>query len=420
VMTEEKFIFHVDANSAYLSWEAVYRMQHGDPLDLRQVPSAIGGDPIKRSGIILAASKPAKKLGIRTGEVLNEAFKKCPHLIIAKPNYHMYMQCSRAMVEILQKYSPRVQKFSVDECFVDMCNFSLSRDQAVATAYKIKDEIHKTLGFTVNIGVGTNKITAKMASELEKPNRVHTLFPEEIEKKLWPLAVEELFGVGRGIGPKLRRLGIETIGQLAQAPMDLLTYQLKSYAHLIQSYAKGQEESEVRTHAGYEKIKSIGNSTTIKFDVSEAKDAYMVLLSLTEMVGLRLREEKFVTKVITVSIRYASLDRYSHQRKIFHYTDNTMEIFKVVQILFDELWTGEPIRHLGVRLSCFLPNDSYQYSLFDDDHLEKRRSLDRVVDELRFKYGKGAIQRASFLHSGFKSITGGVTDEEYTGMMSVL
>lgn len=419
-MIKERFIFHVDANSAYLSWEAVYRLQHGDSVDLRSIPSAIGGDPIKRSGIILAASRPAKKLGIKTGEVLNDAYKKCPNLVMAPPNYHLYMKCSRAMVQILQKYSPLVQKFSVDECFVDMCNFDLNRKTAVETAYKIKNEIENTLGFTVNVGVGLNKISAKMASELEKPNKVHSLFPEEIPEKLWPLDVQDLFGVGRGIGPKLRRMGINTIGELANAPIDLLKYQLKSYAYMIQDYANGKEDSVVRSHAGYEVIKSIGNSTTTRFDVTESKDAYMVLLSLTEMVGLRLREENFVARVVTVSIRYSTLTGHSHQRKIFHFTDQTMEIYKEVQVLFDELWTGDPIRHLGVRLSSFQPNNSFQYSLFDDVHLEKKRRVDKVVDELRFKYGKGAIVRAGFIHSGFKSITGGVSDEEFTGMMSML
>lgn len=419
-MTYEKFIFHVDANSAYLSWEAVYRLQHGETLDLRDIVSAIGGDPVKRSGIILAASKPAKKLGVKTGETLKDAFDKCPNLHISSPNYHMYMTASRAMVEILETYSPRVQKFSVDECFMDMCNFKLTRKSAVELAYKIKNEIHETLGFTVNVGIGRNKIAAKMASEFEKPNRVHTLYPEEIASKLWPLDVQALFGVGRAVDPKLRKIGIESIGDLAKAPGDLLAYQLKSYGAVIQAYARGIDFSQVRTHAGYEIIKSIGNSTTIGFDVVQANDAYKVLLSLTEMVSLRLRQEEFVARVVAVTIRYSTLLQHSHQEKIFHFTDHTTDIYRVVQKLFDQRWTGEPIRHLGVRLSCFQSKYSYQVSLFDDKHLEKRRSVDRVVDDIRFKYGKAAIVRASFIHSGFKSMTGGVAEEPYTNMISSL
>lgn len=223
-MEYERFVFHVDVNSAFLSWEAVYRLQHGDNVDLRKIPSVIGGDPLKRSGIVLAASCPAKDLGIKTAEVLNAAFKKCPTLVTVAPNYHLYMKCSREMVLILQRYSPLVQKFSVDECFVDMSNFHLTRQSAIEIAYKMKNEIEETLGFTVNIGVGVNKITAKMASEFEKPNRVHTLFPDEISAKLWPLDVQELFGVGRSIGAKLKAIGINTIGELASAPIELLKY----------------------------------------------------------------------------------------------------------------------------------------------------------------------------------------------------
>jgi len=418
-MKKEKFIFHVDVNSAFLSWEAVARLQHGEKTDLRTIPSAIGGDPVKRSGIILAASKPAKKLGVRTAQVLHEAFLQCPNLKVFPPDYHLYMRCSEAMVSILRTYSPLVQKFSVDECFLDMNDFSYTRQEAIDIAYKIKNQIEDQLGFTVNVGIGYNKITAKMASELEKPNKVHTMFPEEIESKLWPLEVGELFGVGHSSKVKLNAIGVETIGDLANMSIDILKYKFKSYGQVIKNYANGIESSEVRNFSGYEKIKSIGNSTTIKFDVTEADDAYKVLLSLTEMVASRLRSEGFLTQLVSVSIRYASLGHVSHQRKLFHYTDQTMQIYKIVEELFNDLWNKEAIRHLGVRVSKFHSNVSYQYSIFDED-IDKHRKLESVVDALRIKYGKNILTRAGFLHSGFSAMSGGVSDEKYTDMISSL
>lgn len=193
----KRYIFHVDANSAYLSWEAVYRLQHGDPLDLRTVPSVVGGDPITRHGIVLTKSIPAKKFKIETGETLYSALQKCPDLMIVRPNYGLYRQCSEAMVEILKEYSPLIQRFSVDECFVDFTGMELLSNNPVETAHELKDRIRDELGFTVNVGISTNRLLAKMAGELKKPDMVHTIFPEEVPTKMWPLPIEELFMVGR-------------------------------------------------------------------------------------------------------------------------------------------------------------------------------------------------------------------------------
>ena len=418
-MNQEQYIFHVDVNSAFLSWEAVSRLQHGESTDLRTVCSAIGGNPIKRSGIILAASKPAKIKGVKTGEVLHEAFMKCPHLRVYPPDYHLYMRCSQAFVERLRMYSPLVQKFSIDECFMDMNAFNYSRAQIIEVAHRIKDDIKNTLGFTVNIGIGYNKISAKMASEFEKPDRVHTLFQEEIKSKLWPLKVEELFGVGRATAPKLHAIGVETIGDLAHMSIDILRYKFKSYGSIISNYAKGIEDSVVRNFSGYEKIKSIGHSTTTKFDLISHKDAYSVLLSLTEMVMTRQRAENLFSQVIALSIRYSDLTHATCQKKIFHYTDETMLVYEVIKGLFNQLWNHKPIRHLGIRVSGFQDNGTYQYSIFDGP-IDKKRKVDNVVDTLRIKYGRDILLRARFLHSGFEPMVGGVSSDDYTTMISKL
>lgn len=412
---KNRVIFHIDVNSAYLSWEAVYRIQHGDPMDLRTIPSVIGGDPAKRHGIVLAKSIPAKKYKIYTGETIFSAKLKCPDLVIIPPRYDIYMCCSQAMLEVVKEYSPCIQRYSIDEVFMDYTNMEKYFGSPVTTAYRIKDRIHHELGFTVNIGISHNKLLAKMASEFEKPDKVHTLFPEEIEERMWPLPVKDLFMVGRATASKLYRKGIFTIKELANTDPILLKQWLKSYGLLIWNYANGYENSPVRDD-GYP-MKGIGNSTTIPFDVEDRRTAYMVLLSLVETVAMRLRDAKKCAGVISVSIKNKSLISYSHQRKMNIPIDVTNTLYKNACGLFDELWHGEPIRYMGVRVSQLCSNDFYQLSFFQPDN-EKQQKLDRAVDKIRLKYGARSVVRSSFLHSGLNPLTGGVVQEEDYPMMS--
>ena len=193
-MREERIIFHIDVNSAFLSWENCYRMQIlGEERDIRNIPSAIGGDIEKRKGVILAKSISAKKCGIKTGEPIVSALAKCPELLVLQPHFDVYVRYSRAFINILKEYTPLVEQYSIDEAFMDMTGTQGLHGDLIETAYKIKERIYDELGFTVNIGVSTNKLLAKMASDFEKPNKVHTLFKSEIAKKMWPLPVGELF-----------------------------------------------------------------------------------------------------------------------------------------------------------------------------------------------------------------------------------
>lgn len=415
----KKTIFHIDVNSAYLSWEAVYRLQHGDTLDIRTIPSVVGGDPKTRHGIVLAKSIPAKQYNIQTGETLFSALKKCPSLYIVPPSYDKYIRCSNAMVEIIKEYSPIIQRFSVDEVFLDYTNMEEHFGKAEATAYIIKDRIKKELGFTVSIGVSSNKLLAKMGSDLKKPDAVTTLFPEEVPKKMWSLPVEDLFMVGRATTPKLHKMGIFTIGDLANYDIEHLKYKLKSHGELIWKYANGIENSSVRT-SNYINIKGIGNSSTISFDVVDKLTAHKILLSLTETVTMRLRDSKYLCQLVSISIKSNDFHSYSHQRKLNYATDCTNEIYEIVKTLFDEAWQGEPIRHLGVRVSEFCSNEFYQKSLFEDENHEKYRALDATIDGIRLKYGSRSVFRASFLHSGLKPMTGGVGESDYPLMASML
>ncbi len=411
----DRIIFHIDANSAYLSWEAVYRLQFGEKVDLRQIPSAIGGDEKSRHGIVLARSIPAKKYKVATGETLYSARKKCPNLVVVPPRYQLYIKSSNAMINILKEYSPLVQRYSIDEAFID---YSYSKNKNyIDVACEIKERIKKELGFTVNIGIGPNKLLAKMASEFEKPDKVHTLFKNEIPEKMWPLPVENLFMVGSKTKEKLNSRGLFTIVQLAKQSPEYMYSWLKKPGLLIWEYSHGIENSSVRNEEL--PIKSIGNSTTTSFDVDTKKEAYLFLLSLSETVGMRLRETNRCGKVIAISLKNHNFYTYSHQIKLDTPINSTNLIYKTVIKLFDEAWDGEPIRLFSVRVSELCSNDFYQLSIFNKQN-KKEIKLDKTIDKIRNKYGDTSIFRSSFLHSGIKPLTGGVIMEEDYPMMSNL
>jgi DNA polymerase-4 len=421
VISITNYILHIDVNSAYLSWTAAYRLQQGYELDLRTVPAVVGGSEKSRHGIVLAKSMPAKKFNIITGESIRDAYQKCPKLICVAPNYDLYMKASAAMVEIIREYSPKVQRFSIDECFVDYNDLATGR-HAIDIAKEIRKRMWDELGFTVNIGVSTNKILAKMGSDFQKPDRVHTLFPNEIQAKMWPLPVGDLFMVGSRTEAKLKGLGINTIGELAQTDVALLSAHLKSHGYLVHAYANGIDHSPVRK-SNREIVKGMGNSTTVRFNVEKREDANLVLLSLAESVGMRLRQASVCAGLVSVSIRSTEFTGGGHQRKISVTTDSTTYIHKIAMQLFDEMWDGQLIRKLGLRVSDLYSNDYVQLSLLEEFDFERQKALDDTVDKIRGKYGSSAIHRASFLHSGLRPVTGGIQDDgedEYPIMTCIL
>ena len=407
----DKIIFHIDVNSAFLSWEAVYRIKIlGESLDLREIPSAIGGDESKRHGIILAKSIPAKKYGIQTGDSVRDALNKCPELVLARPHYDLYEKSSIGFINILKEYAPVVEQYSVDEAFCDMTGTRYLFGSPVVAANLIKDRIYRELGFTVNVGISNNKLLAKMASEFRKPNLVHTLFPEEIEAKMWKLPVSELFYVGRATTKKLEKLGIMTIGELAKTDVDILRRHLHKHGELIWNFANGYDVSivdhETPVNKGY------GNSTTIPFDVDNSKTAKLVLLSLCETVCTRLRCDNMKASVVAVSIVDYDFHCLSHQLTLFTATNITNEIFKACSQLFDEAWDGTPIRKLGVHTSRVIQNNNTrQLDLFTMNSYEKYEKLDQAIDRIRAKYGEEAVVRASYIEGGVSHMSGGIKKE---------
>ena len=394
---KEKLIFHIDVNSAFLSWSATDKIRQGADVDLRDIASVIGGDEESRRGVVLAKSMKAKKSGIITGESLFTARKKCANLVVVSPDFRLYERCSRGIMEIFRDYTNYVEKVSIDECFLDVTSYNTSKKAALNLACDIKDRIKKELGFTVNVGISDVKLLAKMASDFEKPDKVHTLFKNEIEKKLWNLQVGELFMVGRKTVPRLNNLNIFTIGDLAQYNFEILKYHFKSSGIMMWQYANGIDNREVKSNK-YE-LKGISNSTTLPEDIKSKNEAYKVLVELVENTATRLRNIKKCCYCISVTIRNHEFINYSRSTTLKSATDSTQEILITVKNIFDELWKRDPIRLLGVSLNNLCEDNFKQISIFDVEsvHDEKQRAIDKTIDSLRRKYGEDSVMKSVFL-----------------------
>lgn len=387
--------FHIDVNNAYLSWEALYRMQElGETEDIRELDAIIGGDISKRHGVVLAKSQSAKKYGVRTGEPVVSALKKCPGLRSFKPHMWYYKQRSKELMQLFQKYAPVVDQYSIDEAFLDMSGTYTLYGDPVAFAHRLKDEIRETLDFTVNIGISSNRLLAKMASDFSKPDKVHTLFPEEIQEKMWPLPVEDLFYVGKSTADRLHTLGIHTIGDIAKSDLSVLKAHFKSHGEVIYNFANGIDLTlEDRTEAVQ---KGYGNSTTIPYDIKEAEDAYHTIMGLCESVCSRMRKDDVQAAVLSVELKDSNFVVKRHQRTLLSPTDVTDECYKTACELFDELWDGAPIRLIGVAANKVTENGMRQLNLFDMESHDKLKNLDMALDSIREKYGSGAVMRGSF------------------------
>ena len=393
----EKQILHVDVNNAFLSWTAVEMLKQGNKLDIRKIPSVIGGDENRRSGIVLAKSPKAKMFGISTGETLYQARIKCHQLKVYPGNYKMYRQYSNQLYQLLLQYTDKIERFSIDECFLDMTNYLMGKS-LLEKAYEINKRVREELGFTVNVGVAHNKLLAKMASDFTKPDRVHTLFENEIPAKMWCLPISDLLMLGRKTIPKLYNMGIKTIGQLAHTDKQVLTKKFGKHGKMMWEYANGIDESEVQYK--FEKPKGIGNSTTLPVDLSEISKLEEVLLALTEQVTYRLRKYDMSANVVNVQLRSKDFEDKTHQRKLPSPTSSTKEIYALAKELLEEMYRqGTPIRLIGMRVDGLEERQNAQISLFDNKDIKKQDKLDKVVDNLKQKYGYNSITRAGKLHS---------------------
>ena len=419
VVMIDHYVFHVDVNSAFLSWSASYRVNIlGEKIDYRTVPSIVGGDQGTRHGIVLAKSMPAKRYDIQTGEPIVSARQKCPELVILPPDYHLYIQASKALMDILNKYSDNVTQYSIDEAWAEFTGFQGLYGGIVTFANELREEIKNELGFTVNIGVSTNKLLAKMAGDFKKPDLVHTLFPWEMEKKMWPLPVSELFFVGKATEKKLNTLGITTIGDLAKADLKILRLHLKSQADIVWNYAWG---NDLVPYIYYQEAnKGYGNSMTAPSDVKTVSYAREILLSLSETVGMRLRDDNVKISCISVSIATCEFERYSKQMQLLSATDVTEEIYEKACEVFDMMWNKTsgtpPIRQLGIHTTKVSQCEYRQYNMFELINYEKYEKINRAVDAIRKKYGEDSVIRARFVKNDVKSMSGGLDKGRRTGI----
>lgn len=388
----ERQILHVDVNNAFLSWTAIDMLHNGEKVDIRTIPAIIGGDESSRHGVVLAKSIKAKEFGIKTGEPIYQARKKCPNLQVFMGNYVSYKKHSNELYKLLLEYTDQIERFSIDECFMDMTLFLPPNETLLNKAYEIRKKVKENLGFTVNIGVSTNKLLAKMASDFTKPDKIHTLFKEEIPKKMWTLPISELFMVGRKSIPKLEQLGIKTIGDLAKQEETVLIKKFGKHGKIMWEYANGIDESPVIYIQ--EQPKNIGNSITLPQDIYNINKLNEILLALSEQVAFRLRKHSLKANVVSVQIRTKDFTNYSHQKTLNSPTNITKEIYEASKELLESLHQNRAVRLIGIQTSKLQDNDSMQLSIFQEKTNEKQEKIEKVMHELKKKYGYETITRA--------------------------
>ena len=389
----DKIVFHIDVNNAFLSWTAVDMLKQGYKEDIRTIPSIIGGDEEKRHGIVLAKSPVAKKYGIKTAETIYTARKKCPKLEVFPANYYLYMEKSKELFSYLKTFTPGFFPFSIDEAFLDMSNMDYVYKDVIKLAYKIKQDVKDKFGFTVNIGIGNNNLCAKMASDFEKPDKVHTLFMEEVPDKMWPLPVGELLFVGKNSAKRLNELGIYTIGDLAKANVKELYPYFKNQSQELIDRANGKDFLLFRDKS--KSNKSISISRTLEKDTNNKKELKDMLLEEVDEVGRSLRKQGYYATVVAVTYRNEDFFDYSHQSTLDQPINTTLDIYNEVIRIFELSWRHDYIRNIGVRLDHLVKGKISQIDLFSGEEKHKDGKMQEVLDEINEKFGNSTITLAS-------------------------
>lgn len=412
IVNDNAIIFHIDVNSAYLSWSALRELQNGSTQDLRTIPSIVGGDQETRHGIVVAKSIPAKVFGIQTAETVVSAFQKCPTLVMVPPDHTYYREMSQKLMRHLRSICDEIEQVSIDECYMSFEPIRGRFPSPEAAATYIKDSVYDTFGFTVNVGISDRKVLAKMASDFKKPNLVHTLYVSEIQKKLWPLPIASLHMCGKSSAKLLQKMGIRTIGDLARTDKAVVESWLKSHGGMLWNYANGIDDGQVVKEKP--KAKGVGNSTTLANNAETEEEAYTVLKELAVSVSQRLKKHHFLAAQISTEIKYASFRSVSHQTTILTPTAEETEIYQCACQLFNELWDGEPIRLLGIRTTKLQDEEEpTQISLFDlgkyqeqekqeelrrekeEQKQKKLASLDDAIAKIKKRYGDNAIHKGA-------------------------
>lgn len=397
---KERIIFHIDCNNAFLSWTAVHMLHSGSKIDIRNRYTVIGGKESERKGIVLAKSNLCKKCGVVTGETLYAARRKCPYLEVYQPEFKIYRKYSDIMYTYLCNYSKKIERYSIDECFIDFSdNLEIKKDP-VRWAYKIKNEIRDNFGFTVNVGVGNNKLLAKMASDFSKPDKVHTLFSNEIKDKMWGLPIEDLFMIGKASSKKLRELGINTINDLAHTDREYLARYFKSMSKMMWEYANGIDESLVESDYG--NPKSISNSCVLPYNYSNIDDIYQEIKRLSEMTGKKLREKKMYSPNVMVWVKFDDFTKISKQLTLDNLINSDKDIYECAIKLFNKIWntdSDKKVRSLCVGVSNLTDKYMVQLSMFENNNIKDNEEdkLKKTLNNIKEKYGDKSITYADRL-----------------------
>ena len=394
---KERIILHIDCNNAFLSWTAVNMLKNGSKIDIRKRYAVIGGDESQRRGIVLAKSMLCKYKGVVTGEPLYTARRKCPYLEVYRPDHMIYKRYSDMMYVYLSNYTDKIERFSIDECFLDYTDSYKLFGDPVKLAYKIKNDIKVNFGFTVNVGIGNNKLLAKMASDFSKPDKVHTLFSYEVKNKMWPLDVSDLFMIGKSSSKKLKELGINTIGELANTDMEFLIRHFKSMGKMMWNYANGIDYSEVESDYG--NPKSISSSSVLPYNYSNLDDIHRELRKLSIETGKRLRNKKMYAPNVNIWVKFHDFSKISKQVTLDKLINSDEDIYNNAVKLFNLVWNSDDdkkIRALCVGVSNLTDVYKVQLSIFDEDNdrNEKNDNLQKTLDDIKKKYGDKSITRA--------------------------
>lgn len=390
----ERIVMHIDVNNAFLSWTALELLKQGYKEDIRYIEAVIGGDESRRAGIVLAKSMPAKKKGVVTAETIYSAKRKCPNLQIFPPTHEAYKINSNKLFELLRTYTPDIEIASIDECYLDYTKVKSLYGDEKQFAYNLKERIKNELGFTVNIGIANNKLCAKMASDFSKPDKIHTLYKNEIKEKMHPLPIGELFTVGKKTAEKLESIGIKTIGDLAKQNPYNLRKIFKNQANHLVEIANGIDSAEVNPNEV--EAKGISNELTLGKDLTTKHEIYEVLSTLSEMVSKRIRKENKYAGVICVILKDNKFRRFSHQKKLKNPVSSYLDIYNHSKEILNEFYKNQNIRLVGIRLDDLKEEKIYQTSLFETSKQEDEK-LEKIMDEINNKFGKDVLKRASFI-----------------------
>ena len=393
----ERIILHCDLNNFFASVECLGREE------LKGKPVAVGGSVEQRHGIILAKNEAAKKYGVKTAEAIWQAVQKCPELIVLPPHYDKYVQYSRLARGVYEQYTDQIEPFGIDECWLDVTGSTKLFGSGEEMAEQIRQGVKAKTGLTISVGVSFNKIFAKLGSDYKKPDAVTVFRREDMERLIWPLAAQEMLGVGASTLRSLHRIGIFTIGDLAKTDPHVLRLVLGKGGETLWRFANGLDLSPVSLSGEVPVPKSVGRSTTTQRDMRTPDDIALTLLWLSERVARELRVNHALATVVQVHLRDNKLNVTEHQRRLTQPVRLAELLRKTGFELILEAWDGvTPLRSIGIRAAGLVHEDESFQLCFGSDYeqLERMERLERAVERMKEKYGKDAVLRCRQIEGG--------------------